>query len=364
MRKIITMCFFILFIHTLSFPSLAQAFDASFFSRLDYGLYWFGRNEKFEKANESTALGSRFYQPSAPTFIYIHGWQRSSSRNLRRETFFNSASGGPNIDFAKMWRSKGYNIGILYWNQFADENEVTHAEAKIWSADGPRRMRWRNNNNAYLEGPSLNVTQLLVNDLIQALEFFDGTELRIAGHSLGNQLALTISEQLIQQSSQGLIPHTLIPQRITLLDSYYSRRPKAFLNRQTIGNVTLQIAQTLKEQGVAIESYRTSLTGNSLFSGDANERLHDSVAFAELSTRFFNQFQQTEKHIAATWLYFWSINFPTPFVDGTNRYGLSAASPQQIVIDWMSSENRLRQNQGGRSKTPEDNAFTTVRKRF
>ena len=27
---------------------------------------------------------------------------------------------------------------MLYWNQFADEGEVTDAEAKIWSASGPR----------------------------------------------------------------------------------------------------------------------------------------------------------------------------------------------------------------------------------
>jgi hypothetical protein len=38
----------------------------------------------------------------------------------------------------------GYNVGIMYWNQFADEDEVKDAEAKIWTATGTRAMRWKN----------------------------------------------------------------------------------------------------------------------------------------------------------------------------------------------------------------------------
>jgi len=69
----------------------------------------------------------------------------------------------PNFDFngtdtAAGWINAGWNVGIFVWNQFSDETTgvsgawfgdgpppqgVLDAEAKIWTANGPRGMRWR-----------------------------------------------------------------------------------------------------------------------------------------------------------------------------------------------------------------------------
>ena len=43
------------------------------------------------------------------------------------------------------WKADGWNVAIFYWNQMADEDEVKDAEAKIWSTNGPKGMRYRLN---------------------------------------------------------------------------------------------------------------------------------------------------------------------------------------------------------------------------
>jgi hypothetical protein len=40
---------------------------------------------------------------------------------------------------------------------------VKDAEAKIWTATGPRAMRWRNSSGAYGNGPRQSVGDLLFN---------------------------------------------------------------------------------------------------------------------------------------------------------------------------------------------------------
>ncbi len=142
----------------LAYPGV---FPQSTFQNLDYGLYWFGSDDNYQKAGSGTS----YYNKSAPTIIYIHGWQNGSSQAKNRETFNRSDSGGPDMDLAYAWRRAGYNVGILYWNQFADESEVKDAEAKIWSKSGPRQMRWRDHNGNYSSGPSKDAGQLMFESL-------------------------------------------------------------------------------------------------------------------------------------------------------------------------------------------------------
>ena len=133
-------------------------FPNSVFDNLDYGLYWFGTGDNYEKAIPGQS--NAYYNRYAPTIIYVHGWQNGSTPNRSRETWDASDTGGPDLDLADAWRQDGYNVGILYWNQFADESEVKDAEAKIWTATGPRSMRWRKSNGSYSSGPSKNALHL------------------------------------------------------------------------------------------------------------------------------------------------------------------------------------------------------------
>jgi hypothetical protein len=93
---------------TASVTSVANAavgvhFLVVTFNSLDYGLYWFGDADNWQKAipNQSNA----YYSASKPTIIYIHGWQKGSSKALNRETFNRKDAGGPDLDLAYAWRA-------------------------------------------------------------------------------------------------------------------------------------------------------------------------------------------------------------------------------------------------------------------
>lgn len=344
----------------MSFSVQAGVFPKSTFDNLDYGLYWAGANNQFEKAGNNTVNGSQFYSPTKPTFIYVHGWQNGSSEKQEREDFYNGRYGRPNVDFAQMWRNKGYNVGILYWNQFADEGEVKDAEAKIWSTTARQGLRWRDSNgNYHNSGLNQNVSEILLDSYKIAMANYRGSDLRIAGHSLGNQLALKLTYDLKQQASQGLVNSALIPQRVSLLDAHYTNDAKDYLNNRWVGEVARAMVRDLKNSGTAIDSYRTSLTTSTVFVGDQNTGLHNEIAFAEMGTSFFWFWQQGEKHGAAVWLYFWSIDYPAPYTSNSSYVGISASTPNSVIRDWMYSDRRVVQTEGRRSKDPRDNEFET-----
>ncbi len=102
MQRWSTITRFINLLMLLSLSSLSFAypgvFPQSIFKDLDYGLYWFGNNDNYEKAVPGSS--NAYYNKNAPTIIYIHGWQNGSSQNQNRESFNRSDSGGPDIDLA------------------------------------------------------------------------------------------------------------------------------------------------------------------------------------------------------------------------------------------------------------------------
>lgn len=336
-----------------------NVFPQSSFDNLDYGLYWFGANNQYQKASSQTQNGGLYYNPTKPTLILIHGWQQGRVSQQDRFVYLENGGGWPGIDFANSWIAAGYNVGIMYWDQFADESEVTDAEAKIWSTNGRRGMRWINSRGQYQSGPNQNVTDLLLQSYVTGMAGYTGNDIRLAGHSLGNQVALRLSDEILTLSNRGDVAANLVPKRVSLLDSFYSNWPKRYLGWRWVGAMARDIVTRLDNAGVAIDSYRTSLVTSSPFVGDENRALQNQTAFAELSTGFFNQFQQGEKHGAAIWLYLWSIDFPSPAVTNAPLDGFSAATPHAQIRDWMNRNNRLVQTNGGNSKTPSDNLFET-----
>ena len=47
------------------------------------------------------------------------------------------------MDALPLWAARGWNVGIFYWNQFADDT-LEEAERKIHSANRtPAGMRWQ-----------------------------------------------------------------------------------------------------------------------------------------------------------------------------------------------------------------------------
>lgn len=334
---------------TLAYPGV---FPQSTFQNLDYGLYWFGDNDNYEKAQ--AGYSNAYYNKSAPTIIYIHGWQNGSSQAKNRETFNRSDSGGPDVDLAYAWRRAGYNVGILYWNQFADEGEVKDAEAKIWSQNGPRAMRWRDHNGTYRSGPSKDAGTLMFESLKNNMADYTGSRLILAGHSLGNQMAIVVAKKLKDGISAGNTNSKLKPKRVALLDPYYSNGSKSYIGNQWTGAKARGYVDTLKSWGVIFEAYRSSSVSNTIFVGDANNGLLNKTAFLELKPWYFQSWQQAEKHGAAVWHYLWSFDFNTPTIKSSSDIGLSAKTSDSRVKSLMNGSKTLIHDLGAYTKSPGD----------
>jgi hypothetical protein len=111
---------------------------------LDVGLYWFGPGDRSQRYTPGQP--NPYYDPGKPTVIHSHGWQRgvtaqglNKSFNYRRS----EPAYGVDVNSADAWIAAGWNIGHLYWPQLADEDSVNDAEAKIWSAAGPKGVDGR-----------------------------------------------------------------------------------------------------------------------------------------------------------------------------------------------------------------------------
>ncbi len=345
---------------TASVASIANAavgvFPTSTFNNLDYGLYWYGDADNWQKAvpNQSNA----YYTASKPTVIYIHGWQNGSSAAQNRETFNRKDAGGPDLDLAHAWRAAGYNVGIMYWNQFADEGEVKDAEAKIWSATATRAMRWKNVAGVYSTGPTQSVTDLLFTNYKDNLAGYTGSNIRILGHSLGNQIAIALTKKISDAVATGSINSKLLPKRVALLDPFYSQSGKSYLGNKWTGEVCRTYVSDLKTKGVIFEAYRTSAASSSGLIGDSNTDLMKMTAFTEMKTSYFNLTQQTEKHNAAVWHYLWSFTYNAPVITGTTNLAASAKTSDARIATLMNGTKKLMHDQGTTTKEPSDDTFT------
>lgn len=339
------------------FAGRAQAeitFPDSVFSNLDYGLYWFGYVDA-QKAVPGQL--NNYYDKNKKTVIYIHGWQNNSVTRGARETLDRRASGGPAEDLSQYWLDRGYNVGILYWNQFADEGEVQDAEAKIYTASGPRNMRWKRLDGSYQSGPNTSVGQLLFEAIRDNMADFNHSHLRIAGHSLGNQVALDVSKRLHDAVNAGQLSANLRPDRVALLDPFYSNGAKSYLGGQWPGEIARESANALISAGVAIETYRSSPVTSTAFIGDSNTALLNKTAFSELKPWNFNFWQLTEKHLAAVTWYFWSRAFSTLDVQSTSLDAPSASSTDSQIRTLMNQSWGVIQDQGAYTGSPADDNF-------
>src|SRR6056297_2566125 len=176
--KLLSVC--IILLGVVFFVSQGQPGSAAI-EHLDYGLYWYGYNNNCEKF--VSGQGNQYYDPSKPVVIYCHGWQNGTSVNGYARENFHFVHGGADEFVHHSWLEKGWNVGVFYWNQFADESEVADAEAKIWSAYGPKGMRYRLDDGTYstTQSPGTSIGNILYQQYVQAVSGNTSGKVRIAG---------------------------------------------------------------------------------------------------------------------------------------------------------------------------------------
>lgn len=334
---------------------------------LDYGIYWFGTGNTSIKAEPGVSNPN--FNSNKPTIIYAHGWQNGSTVENSRETFNyfeNDNDYGINVNSANAWINAGWNIGIFYWEQFADETEVKDAEAKIWSAQGPRGMRYKTTNGNYSTNANISVSasELFYQEFASVMNGYTGNNIRIAGHSLGNQMAIAVTEKINANIENGNIAANLLPSRVALLDPFYSKGNKGFLNNNTTGEVAVDYATDLLDEGVLFEYYQTSGITDLLI-GDANDDLKDLSAYVSQRPWYIPSTGIAAKHIAAPNLYFLSFNSDAPDEvtirwwrrTDTGNDALSAATSDARLIEMLDSDYYWDQVEGRYTVSADDDQF-------
>lgn len=254
---------------------------------LDYGLYWFDGNNKSVKAVEADGTVNnvplKFYDPSKPTIIHFHGWQPGSATRgdgYDREDF-RFVWGDEDVITSTSWKDKGWNIAYFYWDQFADESEVKDAEAKMWSANGPRGMRYRLSDGSYStqHSPDKSVGDIAFEQLTAALADNTSHYVRLSGHSLGNQLATIVAGKISDAIYAGDAGVNVMVDRLELLDPFFSKDGKDYLgDANSDGNpdwtgerVRWTVQELIDRHNTPVTAYYSSNI-NDLWIGDKTSR--------------------------------------------------------------------------------------------
>lgn len=358
---------------------------------LDFGLYWFGKDGKCEKYFPE--FKNSCYNKNSPTMIYTHGWQIGSvektdfygRRNFSFELFHwnednfgqSSRYNGLELWTTNSWIDKGWNTGISYWTQFSDEESVSDAEKKIWFFDDENctyrtverdgnvvSKKWdRNyvfNNTTYFVN---SVSELLAIQIQYCLSDNTSENIRLVGHSLGNQVVTNISKILTDNS--------IIVDRLVLLDPAWTLYSKDYLPNDSYGNWTGERSRNYIFESldsgtlISVEEYHTSLVDLKILGMDSNEELSNKVCDVSLSPWYYKSLQFTEKHVCAIHNYFWSMLFEPPIeVDAswwarakTGNFAPSASSLTSDIVSMMGCGYRWVQVEGRYTPTPEDNWY-------
>jgi len=346
---------------------------------LDYGLYWFGKEGQCEKY--IPGLSNTFYDPQKPTMIYTHGWkQEAVERNYERETFLLEAPDEEIVVYTNHgWIDKGWNTGILYWNQWSEETEIKDAEAKIWSFDGPQGSRYKLADGAFVDfnrqvnisGTSIqanNVVDVLFPYVYHALKDNMGRNIRFIGHSLGNQVMTCIAKELKEKG--------IWINRMALLEPIWTKGEKYYLKDENNDGATDRVSQrclwyTLEliyhaPNGCALELYNTSALDLGGV-GDNNAPLRLQAAETSIRPWYYGEAGNIQKkHNIARNHYLWSFAFDPPIEctinifnqrKKTGNLGASASTSDDRILEMMASGHIWDQVEGRYSVSPSDDWF-------
>ena len=209
-------------------------------------------------------------------------------------------------------------------------------------------MRYRDTEgNYHTEGmPAVGVTELLLEAYLEALKDYTGPEIRIAGHSLGNQLAVNLTSEIIDSVEAGIVSENLLPSRIALLDPFWSPFPKSYLDGLETSEIIQQkIEQIILPKQILVEWYYSSwLTQSTMIREDIPD-LKAQVLYAELDPRYCDLLDLVCKHDGAWHLYFLSFgstpppecipNNLTDTCDPTGKSGPMASTSNQRIFEMM-----------------------------
>lgn len=291
-RKVLITMLVVAVIATLGIASVttaASAYDTTieewgeeYFNKLNYGLYWY--------AEKDNPIPSKDYRidPNKPTLIYTHGWKpldESKAReglSLKTKTEIALAENNFPVypydtEFYNYYLDKGYNVGVFYWNQLADEGMTLDVITKVWHSGDGKNMRYKTYADANAKSeltsaddptnPKSSIAVLYGDEIKKKLgKDFKGS-LHLAGHSMGGELTCAVAEYLCIMYDNKEIGENLLPDRVTMLDPYL---PDSKVNgkvdhtgeivkNKSVAELTAEATDTIHAHGIPIEAYGTNV---------------------------------------------------------------------------------------------------------
>jgi hypothetical protein len=341
---------------------------------LDYGLHWVNvdnnGNESQEKGVDHDGNiilnNANYYDSSKPTVIYFHGWQSGMAEDgYNVEDFYFD---DVDANTAQAWKDQGWNVGIYHWGQFADEDELKDAEAKIWSTEGDQGMRYRLDDGSYSteQAPNKSLGLLAFEHITTALDDNTSGNIRFVGHSLGNQLAVVVAKKINKAVNYEVISSHLMPGRVDLLDPFWSQGDKSYLSGDWTGErVRNYIENLISEKDIAVTWYKTSAIFD-LWIGDQNTDLEKQVALINNRFWYLSAIDIADKHVHARKWYFMSMAYDAPEEVTINWWGrrsktgydaASATSSNNHIRTMMNDDEQWDQVEGRYTADPSDDQF-------
>ena len=350
----------------------------------DSGIYWLkntaddlsesampacqvGANSKEKKACLNKLKLLSYFNPNKPTIIFIHGWQPMTVVNKNRFDFcynYTLAKDTPANTNNTLSQWKDWNVGVFYWNQYADEISPYDAEAKIYSPNGAKGMRWKYRwvnsetgkaNSSYCsnkqancnmptneQGEPIDIVQMAYQAYIAAMpsaEQYLSKNVRIAGQSLGTQIAIQLTGKLLFDP-QGA-PE---PTRLALMDPYFTPDHQFTLVNKlpdSVANYNANIVSNILQAHPTfpITVFRTSELSQAP-NGNSAESLNNQVAYIHLYPNYMYAANDNElqaaRHIASIYLYFYSKKFSAnPLMAAASSNYITAQSLDADVVNLM-----------------------------
>lgn len=323
------------------------------YNHLDVGIYFYGKGNNCQKLGDKA---NPYFDPTKPTVIYAHGLQTGGVAAHRREDFHFKYD-STDVYTHEKWLEDGWNVGVFYWLQLADETMIWRAEMKINNCTTSVKMPWKNARNEYLsvDMPEKTVADLYADEYEKAFsKNYSGKEIRLVGNSFGGQLTMQMALRLHERNIKPM------PARLALLDPAWLSKGVQFYSKPHgfwwTGNVSIFSARKMiKKYDIAIEYYRSSILTKTMTA----KRMARLVAFQHM--KLFYTSSVVNKHTFIVDNYFWSYSFPPPIEihkkKETKEPGLSAATSNERVKKMMRRRRHWKHVEGRYTTTPEDDKF-------
>jgi hypothetical protein len=352
-----------------------QSTDGIFSKDDASGLYFVGPRDAFAKAIPGQV--NPYFDPQKPTFIHIHGWYRDGARNNAFTSFSGKSFHISVENLADIWRNKGWNFGVLDWTQYSDTvkdrsrriglipGDLTYdtAERAIWGRNEDHQLTYILADGQIKESNASSVTEKLTKDyLLFMRSAYPKARIRFHGHSIGAQLAITMTQAIAEEVRSHNLPPSLIPTRVALTDPIASNCAKPWLPQTKVrkrqfgqdcaglqqgdwvGERLLDSVTWLKaNHHVVFEAYRCWPVTSSGLAGDALTPLFQEMAFVEKKPWFASAVDLNTKHSACNWGYLWSIASAPPTALGSAGGALSASQEDERVRAAMQASQRFVQ---------------------